>query len=114
MFFFCPKKKEHSLTTISFLQASALVIYCCLVGLLFWRGDKWFGPLTSYLGPVLFLTLFVTSALISALLVLGYPVILFWEEKRTIEAIRLVAYTAGWLIFFTSLLLSILTIAKNV
>jgi hypothetical protein len=114
MFFFRQQKKEPSLTLVSFFQASGLVIYCSLVGLLFWRGDKWFGPITSYLGPILLLTLFVTSALISALLVLGYPIILFWDKKQTTEAVKLVIYTTGWLILFILLLLSILTIAKNI
>ncbi len=100
-------KKKFSLTFIAFLQALGLIIYCGLVGLLFWRGNTWFGPMTSYLGPVLFLVLFVASALVSALLVLGYPVFLFWEKKEKVEALKLVACTTAWLIAFILLIISI-------
>jgi len=83
------------------------------VGLLFWRGEVWFGPLFSFLGPALFLTLFVASALICALLVLGYPLILFWERKQTTKALKLVAYTTAWLVFFIFLIILILSACQT-
>jgi len=70
-----------------------------------------FGPPFTFLGPTLFLVLFVASALISALLILGYPFILFWEEKKTIEALKLVGYTITWLAFYILLILLILIVA---
>ena len=105
------KKKKFSLPFLAFWQALGLVIYCGLVGLLFWQGDTWFGPMLSFLGPVLFLVLFVVSALISALIVLGHPFILFWEKKKTIEALKLVIYTIGWLIFFILLIILVFVVA---
>lgn len=105
------KKRKFSLPFIAFFQAVGLVIYCSLVGLIFWRGDKWFGPAQTFLGPAFVLVLFVASALISALIVLGYPFVLFWEEKRTTKALRLVVYTTAWLIFFTALIILILVAA---
>lgn len=104
------RKKEFSLSFVAFLQALGLVIYCGLVGLLFWRGSVWFGTISNPLGSALFLVLFVASALISALLVLGYPFILFWEKKQTVEALKLVGYTTAWLIFFVFLIIFILAI----
>ena len=104
------KNTRLSLSFIAFLQAVGLIIYCSLIGLLFWQGNQWFGPVQGFLGPVLFLVLFVASALISALLVLGYPFILFWEKKKTGKALRLVLYTTAWLIFFTFFTLLILAI----
>jgi len=92
--------KNFSLPFVAFLQAVGLVVYCGLVGTLFWRGDKWFGPMNHYLGPVLLLIILVISLLICGLLALGYPVILFWKEKQTTKAIKLVACTTGWLAFF--------------
>ena len=105
------KKKKFSLPFLAFWQALGLVIYCGLVGLLFWRGETWFGPMLSFLGPVLFLVLFVVSALISALIVLGHPFILFWEKKQTIKALKLVVYTIAWLIFFIFLIILVFVIA---
>ena len=103
---FCKNKKcSFSLGFIAFFQALGLFLYCSLIAVLFWKGNAWFGPVPNYIGPLLFLTLFVTSALICALLVLGYPFILFWEEKKTREAVKLVGYTAVWLAFFILVIL---------
>lgn len=100
-----------SLPFIGFLQALGVVLYCCLVALFFWKGNEVFGVAPNYLGPLLVLLLFVLSALICALIVLGYPITLFWEKKETEKALRLVAYSAAWIIFFFVLLLIVLWIA---
>lgn len=99
-------RKRFSSGFIAFLQAFALVVYCGLVGLVFSQGNKWFGVMHRFLGPVLFLILFVVSVLISALLVLGYPIILFWEKKKRVEALKLVICTTGWLVFFILLVVA--------
>lgn len=99
------KKDQNRLCMIAFLQAFGLVLYCSLVALLFWRGNEWFGKMTNYLGPLLFLMLFAASALISALLTLGYPVYLFWQKKERVKALKVASYTAGWLVFFILLTL---------
>jgi len=104
------KKKKFSLGFVAFLQATGLVLYCSLVGLLFWQGNNLFGPPFTFIGPAMFLVLFVVSAMISALIVLGYPFVLFWEKKKTSEALKLVICTAAWLAFFTVLFILILAI----
>ena len=96
-------KDKTSLNLISFLQALGLAIYCSLVALLFWKGNHLFGNDSNYWGPVLFLIIFTTSALISALIVLGYPIYLIWQKKQIAMALRLIGYTAGWLIAFALL-----------
>ncbi len=75
-----------------------------------WTGSEVFGPVKSFLGPLLVLALLVASVLICALLAFGYPVILFWDKKDTKGAIKLVTYTAGWLAFFVGLLIITLAI----
>jgi len=102
--------KKFSLPFIAFFQALGLAIYCSLIGLLLLQAEKWVVPHT-FLGPAFFLILFVVSATISALIVLGYPFILFWERKQTIKALKLVVYTTAWLIFFTSLFILVLAVA---
>jgi len=92
--------KKLSLGFISFLQALGLTVYVSLIGLLMWRGNTLFGTINSFLGPTLFLLLFVLSAVICGLLFGYYPFILWWEKKETKKAISLVFYTAGWLVFF--------------
>ena len=96
---FCFKEKT-SLGFISFLQALGLAFYCGLIAILFWKGNQLFGNTPNFWGPALFLIVFTTSALVSALLVLGYPFFLFWQKKQTQKAIRLVGYTAAWLVGF--------------
>lgn len=106
------KIQKLSLPMVGFLQAVGLTVYCSLVSVLFWQGNKLFGNVPNYLGPFLFLVIFTTSALISALITLGYPFLLFWEKKQTREALRLVGYTAGWLVFIAVLILTTLLIIR--
>ena len=97
---------------IGFLQALGLMAYCSLVGILFWKGNEIFGKVPNYWGPFLFLIIFTTSALVSALITLGYPVKLFFDEKRTDQALKLIFYTACWLVFFAVLLMVIIFLLK--
>lgn len=100
MVLFGKRSEKYSLGFIAFLQALGLLLYCSLVAILMWNGNKWFPKITNFTGPLLFVTLFSTSALICALIVGSYPFLLFWEKKKTKEAIKLVIYTAIWLTFF--------------
>ncbi len=98
-------KQQLSLGFIAFLQALGLFIYCAAVAILIGNGNKFFGPVVNPVGPLLFLTLFVTSVLICGLIVGAYPFILFWDKKKTKEAVKLVIYTALWGVFFVSAIL---------
>lgn len=99
---------KPSLFFISFLQALGLFLYCLLIGLFMWKANTIFGPVYSFIGPALFLILFVVSAVISALIYLGYPFILLWEKKQPRLAIKLVIYTTLWAAFFFLLFLFLL------
>jgi hypothetical protein len=88
-----------NLAGIALLQAVGLISYCGIVALVFMSGNKWFGPM-SWWGPLLFLVLFVVSALVSALITLGYMVYLIWDRKQVKEGLRVVTYTALWLLVF--------------
>jgi hypothetical protein len=96
---------KFSLGFIGFLQALGIFIYCSLIGLLMWKGNDLFGPMSTFLGPTLFLIIFIISAVVCCLLFLGYPFILFWEKKQTKNALRLVLYTSGWLTLLILLIL---------
>lgn len=105
------KKSSSSLPFIAFVQALGLSAYCTLVGLVFWGGSQGLARALDYsfLGPVMFLILFVVSALICALIVFGYAFILFWEKKQTGHAFKLVIFTGGWLIFLWLIFMLIFT-----
>lgn len=93
---------------ISFLQSILLTSYVFLVGSFIVNGDKWFGPMNKFpiVGPVLVLTLFIFSALISASLVLFFPFYIFWFKKDLNKAIKILFQTILWLIFYFVILLS--------
>jgi len=82
-----------------FLQAAGVVVYCSLVGLLFWKGNAIFPHLNPFLGPVMMLLLFSCSVLVSALIVFYKPYKLFFSGKKT-EAVNIVFSTALWLFVF--------------
>lgn len=97
--------EKLSACKVAFFQALGLVIYCGLVGVIFWQGEMWFGKMNNYLGPVMVLVLLSMSVIICALIAFGYPFLVFWEEKKTKKAITIVYYTAAWLILFMVLLM---------
>ncbi|MFH2232307.1 MAG: hypothetical protein ABII13_04015 [Patescibacteria group bacterium] len=103
----CSDKIPLCLT--AFLQALGLIIYCSLIGLVLWRGETLFGQVPNFMGPVLLLVLFATSALICALITLGHPIILFYKKKEPVKALKLIALTAGWLVLFIVLLLGVMS-----
>jgi hypothetical protein len=106
------KMANLSLGFMAFLQALGLMAYCSLVAVLFWQGNRWFGKVPGYLAPLLFLTLFTTSALVCATITLGYPVILFWQKKQTSQAVKLVLATTLWLVFFTLSVMALLLMTR--
>ncbi|KKU48828.1 MAG: hypothetical protein UX88_C0030G0008 [Candidatus Woesebacteria bacterium GW2011_GWC2_47_16] len=95
---------------IGFLQSLGLSAYIFLIALVIWNGEVWFGRIGNFLGPILFLSLFVVSAIICALIALAYPFIVFWDRKNTNEALKIVGFTAGWLAFFVIVFILLLTI----
>lgn len=100
--------KKLSLPFIGFLQALGLTAYCGMVGVVMWKGNTWFGQMNGYFGPVLILSILVVSVIICALITAGYPFLVFWNKKNTKEALSIVAYTAGWLLFFVAVVMLLL------
>lgn len=91
-------KKPLKPELIGFLQAAGVVAYISLVATIMNNGSQVFGALdNSFFGPVVFLTLFAVSILICGFITLGYPVRLFWIEKKPAEAIKIVWYMTAFL-----------------
>jgi hypothetical protein len=99
--------KKISLSLLGFLQATVLLFYISLVSVFMLNASTVIGPANNIIGPIAFLLLFVISAIISGLIVLGKAGLLFWEKKQR-EAITLVGWTVGWLILYLALILTIL------
>ena len=99
--------KNLSLPFLAFLQATGLVVYISLVSQFFMHGEKWFGRMDHLFGPILMLLIFVLSATISALLVLGRSGYLFWGKKYK-ESFTLLSWTIGWGIFYIAAISALL------
>lgn len=98
--------------TIAFVQAGGLTIYVSLVALFMQNAESWFGPQpdSKILGTMVFLLIFVLSALISASIMLGYPIMLFFKGKRK-TAFKILFQSIGWLAVFL-ITIVLITIAK--
>ncbi|MCL4390486.1 MAG: hypothetical protein M1484_00275 [Patescibacteria group bacterium] len=104
------KKNKISPVIIGVAQATGLIAYCAAVGAVMLNGNRWFGPTPSFLGPMLFLTLFVFSAIVCAAMFLGYPFYLFWEKKDLPTAFKVIASSTVTLFVFVLLTLTILSL----
>lgn len=91
------------------LDAVGVFIYTAAVAWLMFNGQKIFGKAETFWMPVALLLLFVLSAAITGLLVLGKPIVLYLNGSKK-EAVRLLLYTLASLciimiIVFISLLI---------
>ena len=93
------------LAAIGLVQALGVTAYCGLIGVIFWKGEEWFDRMPNYLGPVLMLTLLSTSALICALITLAYPAFLIWKKNQPVKALKLIGFTAVWMVLFVVLIM---------
>ena len=100
------------LAVIGLAQALGVTAYCSLIGLIFWKGNEWFGHMPNYLGPVLMLTLLSTSALICALITLAYPAFLIWKKNQLVKALKLIGFTAAWMVLVVAILMALVSFLK--
>lgn len=75
--------------------------YISLVSWIMVNGERFFGPMKGdFRGPMIFLMLFVLSATIVGLIILGRPLYLFLSGSKK-EAITLLLLTVGGLFVLT-------------
>lgn len=92
--------KKINVFKASLLQALGLISYISLVATIFWKGSSWFGNINNYFGPLLMLSLLSVSVLVCGLVTLSYPFILWQKEKKPKLALKVVMYTAFWIVGF--------------
>ena len=101
--------KKSELAKISLVNSLLTTIYIVAVAYVMQNGDKIFGKMDNWLGPVAFLLLFVLSAAVVGGLILGKPLRWYLNGKKT-EAYTLFVYTVGWLFVMTVVALAILAL----
>lgn len=105
--------KKLSLPFIAFLQVTGLVIYIIFISSFFtFISPTMNKDISEFYAPIIMLTLFVISAIISATLVLGRAAVLFWE-KRYKECFAIVLWTVIWGFVYLSIFLSFLYFSRS-
>jgi len=93
-------KFDAKLLSCSLASSLSVLIYVVFIAWTMSNGEKLFGKMDNFWGPVAFLMLFVFSALMTGSLVLGWPIYLYLNDKKE-EAIKLLFYNIGWLFIIT-------------
>jgi hypothetical protein len=94
---------------LAFLQTTGLVLYIILVSSFFNFVIIPFVPEPNpFYIPIIMLLVFVFSAVISSILILGRAGMLFWEKKYR-ESLTLVSWTVGWGFLYLLLLILFLS-----
>jgi len=85
----------------SLINSAGVFVYVSAVVWLLSNAEWIFGKASKYdyLVPVFMLLLFVVSATITGLLVLGRPILLFLNKQKR-EAFIMLFSTLAWLVFF--------------
>ena len=78
------------------MQAAALTFYIFIATFLIQNAPNWLKPVPQFISAFLFLLFFAISILISASIILGYPITLFFDGQRKI-AIQMVLWSTFWL-----------------
>lgn len=102
-------RKKEPRWQLGMKQAIGVVAYISLIATIFANGERWFGRMPNYLGPVLFLSLFVVSALTCSLIVFYEPYQLFTAKKGR-EALETVVGTTKWLAVFVVGIVTVLAV----
>ncbi len=103
--------KNSKIFIFSLVNALGVFVYVMLVAWIMVNGEKIFGKMQNFWGPVTFLLLFVFSALVCGLLVFGRPVYLFLNNFKK-EAVKMLLYTVVFLCVVTVVALIINIILK--
>ena len=102
---------KNNLIKSSMFDAFAVALYVSVVAYLIQNGERIFGKMQNFWGPLAFLLLFVVSAAIVGSIIFGKPVVMYLEGKKT-EAVKLLSYTIMWLFAATIIVLLVQYILK--
>jgi len=91
------KKSEYILKSL--INALGVLVYVSIVAFLIFNGEHIFDNKPSFLIPLFMLLLFIISASVTGLLVMGKPIHLYLSGLKK-EAFILLFTTLVWLVLF--------------
>ena len=80
----------------SFLNALGTIAYIVAIVLIISNLGQWFVDEKTIVIPMAMISLFVVSATVTGGLVLGKPILMYWDGQKA-DAIKMFLYTIGWL-----------------
>lgn len=101
--------KNSKIILWGLINSLGVLIYTAAVAWFLFNGEKFLGKADNFFMPLALLLLFVVSAAITGLLVLGRPIYLYLNGAKK-EAISLLFYTIGWLLLMVVIVFVILSI----
>jgi len=103
---------KRDLVKKSLVNAAGVFVYISVVVGLLFNAKSIFGEPDppGFLTPIFMLLLFVISASITGLLVLGKPIYLYLEGFKK-DAFTLLFYTIAWLLFFLIIVGAVMLLA---
>ncbi len=99
--------ENSKLITRAILNSLGVLIYVLIVASILNNANRIVEPMNKVIGPVVFLMLFVFSALLTGGLILGKPLLLYFEGFKK-EGIKLLIYTGVSLFILLLLLIAVL------
>lgn len=81
----------------SLRSALGVALYTAIVAFILFNGQTFFGKFENFWGPFAILLLFVISAAVIGALILGMPILTYFEGDKP-GGIKLFAYSVGWLL----------------
>lgn len=104
--------KNSKLILTAVLNSLGVAIYVSLISLVMNNGDKIFGANDNeIITPIAFLMLFVFSALVTSGLILGKPLMLYFDGQKK-EGLKLLFYTGISLFILMILIFLSLALTK--
>jgi len=101
--------KNSKLILWSVVDSLAAFAYILWVAWLMFNAGTIFGKMNNFFGPAALLLLFVLSATIVGALVLGRPILLYLDGKKT-DSVKLLAYTISCLFIITVIIFLVVAI----
>ena len=98
-------KKMHPILA-SFIHAAGVASYVCAIALLMTSTRAFAGKAPAVISMAAFLMLFIVSAVVTGLLVMGKPILLYADGAKK-QAIAMLLMTVAWLFTITVIALII-------